>query len=56
VSTKSSIRALQIARVLGTSLSIACGVKAGSSAMRATRWRGGSEVIGGAPPPLTGGG
>ena len=34
---------------------MACGVKGGSSAMRASRCRGGSEVIGGAPL-LEGGG
>ncbi len=50
-----SISSLQIARVLGTSLSMACGVNGGSSTMRASRWRGGSEVMGGAPL-LAGGG
>ena len=50
-----SINSLQIWRVLGMSLSMACGVNGGSSTMRASRCRGGSEVIGGAPL-LEGGG
>jgi hypothetical protein len=51
---KASISSLHTMRALGVIFSIACGVKGGSSAMRANRCRGGSEVIGGAPRSLGG--
>ncbi len=45
-----SSRSRQSWRVAGSSAAIGRGANAGSSNRRAKAWKGGSEVIGGAPP------